>query len=129
MPYDPDRHGPHRIVGPGFHQRVYAVVRRVPKGRVTTFADVAGQLGLRRAARQVGYALAALPADRDDVPWFRVVTSAGQLSVRADGEPSSEQVRRLRAEGIRLTGRHRIEGFAELRYELGPEGAAGDELA
>ena len=30
VPYDPDRHGPHRVVGPGFHGRVYSVVERVP---------------------------------------------------------------------------------------------------
>ncbi len=51
-------------LGPGFHQRVYDVVRRVPPGRVTTYGDVALAAGAPRAARQVGYAMAALTPEQ-----------------------------------------------------------------
>jgi alkylated DNA nucleotide flippase Atl1 len=122
MPYDPERHGPHRVVGHGFHRRVWSVVAQIPAGRVTTYGDVAAALGLRRVARQVGFALAALPPEQDDVPWHRVVTASGRLSLRADGRPSAEQARRLRAEGIAVDARGGIRGFARLRYRFPADG-------
>ncbi|MCA8957499.1 MAG: methylated-DNA--[protein]-cysteine S-methyltransferase [Planctomycetes bacterium] len=114
MPYDPDRHGPHRVVGPGFHQRVWEQVRRVPAGKVTTYGDVAAALGLRRAARQVGYALAALPPDQERVPWHRVVQASGRIARSIDSECGAEQARRLRAEGVTVDPRGRVVEF-ELR--------------
>jgi methylated-DNA-protein-cysteine methyltransferase-like protein len=81
-PYQPERHGPTRVVGPGFHERVFAVVRRVPRGRVTTYGDVGKAMGLTTIARHVGYALAALTAEHGDVPWHRVqAASATWLSI------------------------------------------------
>ena len=100
MPYDPEHHGPNRVVGPGFRKSVYAMVARVRAGRITTYGEVAAGLGLRSAARQVGYALAALPSDRDDVPWHRVINSQGYVSARGDGKRSAEQIQRLEAEGL-----------------------------
>lgn len=117
--YDPDRHGPRRVVGPGFHEAVFAVVEQVPAGAVTTYGDVAARLGLRSAARQVGYALAALPAGRDEVPWHRVVNARGELSRRGDGGPSEPQCRRLRAEGVAVTRAGRVSGFAARRHVFG----------
>ena len=119
VPYEPERHGPHRVVGKGFHDRVYAVVSQVPPGQVTTYGDVAARLGLRSAARQVGFALAALPADRDDVPWHRVVNGRGRLAARGDGLQSSEQFLRLTAEGCVIDDSGRIEGFSASRYSFG----------
>jgi methylated-DNA-protein-cysteine methyltransferase-like protein len=106
-----------RVVGPGWHERVFAVVATVPPGRVTTYGDVAGALGSRRVARQVGFALAALPGDRaGDVPWHRVVNGRGRLSPRAHGSASDDQVRLLRAEGIGIDPHGRIVDFAKLRF-------------
>lgn len=116
MPYDPERHGPRRVVGAGFHDRVYELISSVPTGHVTTYGDVAAQLGLRSAARQVGFALAALPGEREDVPWHRVVNGQGRLAVRGDGLQSSEQYRRLTAEGCAVDDTGRVMGFAERRY-------------
>ena len=48
-----------RVVTPGFHERVFEVVRLVPDGFVTTYGDVATHLGSPRVARHVGWALAA----------------------------------------------------------------------
>lgn len=120
MPYDAECHGPRRVVGPGFHERVYAVVSKVPRGRVTTYGDVAARLGLRSAARQVGFALAALPADRDDVPWHRVVTGHGRIAARSDGRQSGEQRRRLVADGCAVDAAGSVEGFATRRYKFVP---------
>lgn len=118
MPYDAARHGPVRLVGPGFHARVYAAARRIPPGRVATYGDLAALIGSRSIARQVGFALAALPAARQDVPWHRVVSAGGWLLLAC-----REQRRRLRQEGVRLTPQGRIQDFARLRCPLAGEPA------
>jgi len=83
------------------------VVRRIPKGRVATYGQIASLAGLAGHARQVGYALHALP-DGTIVPWHRVVNAAGRISTRA--APGGELVQRilLEKEGIRLDGRGRV---------------------
>lgn len=87
-----------RVTGPGFHGRVYAVVRQVPAGAVTTYGDVATLLGSPRVARHVGFALAAL--NDPDVPWHRVINSRGRISFRGDSVRGELQRRLLEAEGI-----------------------------
>ncbi|MCB9876239.1 MAG: MGMT family protein [Planctomycetes bacterium] len=116
MPYDPTRHGPRRIVGPGFHERVFALVRAVPTGSVTTYGDIATALGRKGVARQVGYAMAALP-EGSDVPWWRVVAAGGRLSVAP--VTRREQAVRLAAEGHRL-GDDRVLDFAARRHAFVP---------
>lgn len=113
--YDPARHGPHRVVDAGFHADVYAAVKAIPAGKVTTYGDVAAALGLRSVARQVGWALAAIPEDRDDVPWHRVVNARGEISRRGDGLPSEEQRRLLADEGVEVNEAGRVVGFSDRR--------------
>ena len=113
MPYDPARHGPHRILGPGFHGKVHALVKQVPKGRVTTYGDLAGALGSRSVARQVGFALAALDAGTD-VPWWRVVAAGGRLAPHA----VRAQARALRKEGVAVKDR-RVQSFSSRRFTFG----------
>lgn len=117
MPYDSSRHGPRRVVGPGFHDQVYAIVKDVPAGCVTTYGDVAAQLGLRSVARHVGFALAALEPGQADVPWHRVVNGQGRLSARgAASSCSKEQRQRLVAEGVAVTTDGRVEDFRRVRH-------------
>jgi methylated-DNA-protein-cysteine methyltransferase related protein len=86
------------------YAKVYAVVSRIPKGRVATYGQVAALAGLPRQARFVGYAMHALPAD-SDVPWHRVVNAAGKISIRSDGLGHDElQEQLLRREGVRFVG-------------------------
>lgn len=118
-PYDPDRHGPRRIVGPGWHAQVANLVRRVPRGAVTTYGDIAVALGSPNVARHVGYALAALP-DGSDVPWWRVVAAGGRLSVAP--ATAREQARRLAAEGVTVAS-GRVAAFAARRHRF--DGRAG----
>jgi len=114
VPYDPAKHGPTRVVGQGFHDKVHALVRRVPEGRVTTYGDLAQALGKRGVARQVGWALAALPPD-SDVPWWRVVAAGGRVP-----RPGTACARRhgqaLRREGVRVVG-DRVVEFGRLRWQ------------
>jgi methylated-DNA-protein-cysteine methyltransferase-like protein len=84
------------------YARLYAVVSRIPRGRVATYGQVAAVAGLPRHARLVGYALSRLPAD-SGVPWHRVVNAKGQVSLRANGLGHDElQAHLLRREGVRM---------------------------
>lgn len=113
--------GEERIIGPGFHAQVYAKVREVPPGRVTTYGDVAGALGSRRVARQVGFALAALDLGVvPPVPWHRVINGQGRISYRGEVGRGSEQELRLAAEGIRFDDQGRVLDFAERRHVFAP---------
>ena len=87
------------------YQRIYAVVRRVPRGRVTTYGQVARLAGLESHARMVGYALAALPAGTT-VPWHRVINAQGTVSRRRNGDTLSQRLR-LEREGVRFDARDR----------------------
>ena len=111
--YDPAKHGPRRIVGPGFHAQVYELVEKIPAGRVTTYGDIGRALGSVRVARQVGYALAALDEDRSRaVPWFRVVLAGGRIP------RGTRQVERLLEEGVDIEG-DRVRDFADRHFTLG----------
>jgi methylated-DNA-protein-cysteine methyltransferase related protein len=89
------------------YQRIYAVVRRIPKGRVATYGQIAALAGIAGHARQVGYALHALPA-ATTVPWHRVVNASGGISARS--MPGAELVQRqlLAREGVGLNARGRV---------------------
>jgi methylated-DNA-protein-cysteine methyltransferase-like protein len=91
----------------GRNARVYAAVRRIPKGQVATYGQIARLAGLGAAARQVGYALAALPAG-STVPWHRVVNARGAVSLRARSGPDREQRIRLELEGVTFGAGGRI---------------------
>ena len=90
------------------YERIYAVVRRIPRRRVATYGQVAALAGLEGQARQVGYAMHALPDD-SDVPWHRVLNARGEVSRRA--EPGAEALQRalLEKEGVRFDARGRID--------------------
>jgi methylated-DNA-protein-cysteine methyltransferase related protein len=93
--------------GAGTYERVYAVVRRIPRGRVATYGQVAVLAGLPGHARQIGYALHALPG-RSAVPWHRVVNAKGEVSRRTVRGAELEQRMLLVREGVAFDGRGRI---------------------
>jgi len=70
---------------PAFHRAVYRLVRRIPRGKVVTYGQVAAILGHPRAARAVGTALRMLPPMLvRTVPWQRVINANGHISHRGD---------------------------------------------
>ena len=89
------------------HQKIYAVVRRIPRGRVATYGQVAELAGLSGHARQVGYAMAALPSG-SAVPWHRVINAAGMVSRRKMPGAELTQRQLLEKEGIRFDARGRV---------------------
>ena len=82
------------------YQKIYAVVRQIPPGRVTTYGAVARLAGLPRQARLVGYALHALRAG-SKLPWHRVINAQGRLSLeRSLTGAGTTQLIRLQREGV-----------------------------
>ena len=106
---------------PSRSERVYAVVRRIPRGRVATYGQVAALAGLPGQARFVGYALAALPAG-SGVAWQRVINAQGRVSARR-GSSGAEalQAAMLRSEGVRF-GREGSIALAAFRWRPGGRG-------
>src|SRR5215470_8496903 len=78
--------------------RILDKVRRIPKGKVSTYGDVAEAAGFPGAARQVVWAL----QDSRGLPWHRVVGAGGKILLR--GESAFEQRFRLEAEGVAFRG-------------------------
>ena len=93
-------------------KKIYAAVKRIPRGRVATYGDVAEAAGLEGHARQVGYALHDLPPD-SGVPWHRVINAKGEISLRSAGDSHELQRMLLEAEGIEfdLAGRVELKRF------------------
>ena len=90
------------------YQRIYRVTKRIPRGRVATYGQVAELARLAGHARQVGYALHALDAD-SNVPWHRVVNAQGRISLRNDDVAAHIQAQLLENEGIEFDARGRID--------------------
>jgi len=81
---------------------VYSLVKKIPRGRVATYGDIAKVLRLTGGPRAVGYAMAACPAGQG-IPWHRVVGAGGRLLI---SEPHASLQRRLLiSEGVSIEGR------------------------
>ena len=101
------KRAPGRAPASGY-ARIWAVVRRIPRGRVASYGQVAQVAGLAGHARLAGYALhASLP---DTLPWHRVVNAQGRLSLaRIDTAGALTQRLRLEREGVRFDTRGRVD--------------------
>lgn len=90
----------------------YRVVRRIPKGRVSTYGAIATLAGKPRAARQVGFALGALRDPNTTIPWQRVLASKGThhagITPRGRGF-AARQRKLLESEGVRFDARARVD--------------------
>ena len=89
------------------YARIYEVVRRIPRGRVATYGQVAELAGMPGHARQVGYALHALP-ESTAVPWHRVLNARGTLSLRRSAGQITQRIR-LEREGVRFDAGGRLQ--------------------
>ena len=109
------------IAQPGYNERVYQIVRRIPAGRVMTYGQIAELLGEGYTPRTVGFVMHASP---DDVPWQRVINSQGACSTRRLLLPDNIQQRLLEAEGVTFDARGRCD---LKRYRWTPEEARGPD--
>ncbi len=90
------------------YELIWSVVRKIPRGRVATYGQIAELAGLEGHARQVGYALHNLP-ERSNVPWHRVINSRGEISPRSSGDSHELQRHLLEAEGVEIDLRGRVD--------------------
>ena len=104
------------------YERIYAVVRQIPPGQVSTYGQVAAIVGAC-TARMAGYAMATLPHDTDDtdVPWQRVINRQGKVSPRSSGHGGAMQREILEAEGVQFDAQGRVD-FDQVGW-LGPDWA------
>ena len=104
---------------PNSYERIYAVVRQIPIGKVATYGQVAELAGLMGKPRVVGYALYKV-APEDDIPWQRVVNAKGEISTSAfrDGSDDLQRVL-LEDEGIEFKG-NKID-LSQYRWQAPPE--------
>ena len=105
-----------------FYEQVYAVVRRIPRGKVTSYGRIARMLGRNRAARAVGYALNGLKDKKADpqyanVPWQRVVNHVGRISIVNRDASANYQAELLREEGVLVNEKLEIEDFGRFLWE------------
>jgi methylated-DNA-protein-cysteine methyltransferase-like protein len=103
-----------------FTERVVAILRRVPRGRVATYGQIAVLAGNAYAARQVARLLHSL-SEKERLPWHRVIGFRGTISLR--GEAGERQRSLLEKEGVQfgLRGRIDLERFLWMapRYSAG----------
>jgi methylated-DNA-protein-cysteine methyltransferase-like protein len=101
-----------------FKARVLAVLAAIPEGRVTTYGTIARHLHV--TARQVAFILATLTAEESErLPWFRVVAANGVVSSTKLGFVGRRQIVRLRAEGVAVTPRNKVEDFRMIAWSPG----------
>lgn len=82
-----------------FFEKVYEVVKQIPEGKVTTYGSIAKVLGVKSAARMVGWALNAVAGDYS-IPCHRVINRNGELSGRRFFATPNMMQEMLESEGI-----------------------------
>src|SRR5688500_9503392 len=103
----------YQVTNPGshaLHARIYDVTRRIPRGRVATYGQVAALAGLPGYARLAGYALFNLPPElHGNVPWQRVISARGEISYSESRRGNDLKQRRLlEQEGVEFDQRGRV---------------------
>jgi methylated-DNA-protein-cysteine methyltransferase-like protein len=104
-----------------YRERVYEIVRQIPKGRVMTYGQIAMILGEGYTARTIGY---AMHGSDDGVPWQRVINAQGACSTAKMTMPMNLQQGMLESEGVVFNEKGRCDlGI----YQWFPEGFEPDE--
>jgi methylated-DNA-protein-cysteine methyltransferase-like protein len=109
------------VNSPGYRNRVFQIVRRIPTGRVMTYGQLAEILGEGYTPRTVGF---VMHTAEDSDPWHRVINSQGACSTGRVLLPPDKQQRMLEAEGVHFDARGRCDLG---RYRWTPEEYAGAE--
>ena len=84
-------------------ESILAAVRRIPRGKVCTYGNVAEVAGLPRRARLVGTVLRQTPSARG-LPWYRVINASGRISFPAGSDSYARQRKQLESEGVDFVG-------------------------
>ena len=108
---------------PGYNERVYKLVRRIPVGRVMTYGQLAELLGEGYTPRTIGYVMHAAP---EGLPWHRVINAQGACSTGRTLLPHNKQQLLLEAEDIPFDARGRCDLHV---YRWTPEEAIAPHTA
>ena len=99
-----------------FREQVYRKVSEIPEGKVATYGQIARLIDHPRSARQVGFALRALGLNEENIPWWRVINSRGEITINhGDGGIEKEiQSQLLEKEGIVVSNKKTVELIVNL---------------
>ena len=103
--------------GESSFDRIYEIVRRIPRGKVATYGQIARLAGNKRWSRVVGYAL-HVNLDPDGIPCYRVVNREGRVSEAFAFGGRNQQIDLLRADGIAVSD----DGIVDLSHYQWEEG-------
>jgi methylated-DNA-protein-cysteine methyltransferase-like protein len=94
-----------------YRERVYKIVRRIPRGKVMTYGQIAYMLGEGYTPRTVGFVMHG--ANEQETPWHRVINSQGRCSTARVVLPTDKQQRMLESEGVKFdaSGRCDLETY------------------
>ena len=101
-----------------YRERVFRIVRMIPRGHVMTYGQIAEILGEGYTARTVGF---VMHSSNDKTPWHRVINAQGGCSTRGLVLPHDKQQRMLEAEGVSFNERGRCELQQYLWIPAGPK--------
>jgi methylated-DNA-protein-cysteine methyltransferase-like protein len=107
----------------GYRERVFELVRRIPKGRVMTYGQIAEILGEGYTPRTVGFVMHS--ADEETTPWHRVINAQGGCSTGRIVLPPDKQQRMLESEGVEFDQRGRCD---LKRYRWSPDEEDGPSM-
>lgn len=108
-----------------FTDKVLTTIRRIPKGKVATYGQIAAYAGSPRAALMVGRILRQ-SSESEQLPWQRVINSRGRISIMNINYPAELQAQLLRQEGVMVTEKNR-EYFIDLsEYLWRPLGSSAE---
>jgi methylated-DNA-protein-cysteine methyltransferase related protein len=100
-----------------FTERVLKVIKKIPKGKVSTYGQVAAMAGSPRAARMVGWILHGL-TDTHKLPWQRVINSQGRISTTCEEHGPNLQAQLLKRDGVKVTQNREENYFIDLKKYL-----------
>jgi methylated-DNA-protein-cysteine methyltransferase-like protein len=106
-----------------YKERVYELVRQIPRGRVMSYGQIAAVLGEGYTPRTVGYVMHA--ADSEGVPWQRVINSQGKCSTGRMTIPVNLQQEILEHEGVAFNEKGKCDME---RFQWWPDGFEGEDV-
>lgn len=99
-----------------FFEKVYEVVKLIPKGKVTSYGAIASYLGSKRSARMVGWAMNQSHSLPEKIPSHRVVNRVGMLSGKAHFGNKNEMQILLENEDVEISD-HQVVDFTNLFWD------------
>lgn len=102
------------------YEAIYEIVRKIPKGRVSSYGLIAASIGMKSGARMVGYAMSHSHRVSPKVPAQRVLNRNGLLTGKAHFGAGEEMAELLRKEGVEVNN-DQVVHFQELVWDPAKE--------